>query len=64
MERQNERERLVTVPELAEHLQVPRSWVYGKVAAKQIPHVHVGRYVRFRLSEVQAWLEQGQTSAA
>lgn len=49
--------RYVTVEELAEFLGVKRSWVYGKVASKEIPHVHVGRYVRFVLSDVVAWIE-------
>jgi len=48
--------RLVTVGELAEFLQVPESWVYSHTAANDIPHVRVGRYVRFRLGEVMKWL--------
>lgn len=49
-------ERLVNVEELARILGVKRSWVYGKVASKEIPHLHVGRYVRFRVSDVIEWL--------
>jgi excisionase family DNA binding protein len=56
-------EQLLTVPEIATYLHVPASWVYGKVAAEQMPHVRVGRYVRFSLSDVQAWLESEQVAA-
>jgi len=51
------REPLLTVAEVAGHLQVRQSWVYGKVAVGEMPHVRVGRYLRFRLSEVIAWVE-------
>ena len=51
-------ERLVTVQQLAVYLAVPVSWVYGHTAARDIPTVRVGRYVRFRLSEVLDWLHR------
>lgn len=50
---------LVTVEELAHVLAVPKSWVYMHTAAGTIPHVRVGRYVRFRLDEVYTWLAGG-----
>jgi len=49
-------ERLLNVAQIASFLQVPQSWVYGKVASGEIPHVRVGRYVRFRMREVLDWL--------
>ena len=51
-----EQARFVDVGELARLLGVKPSWVYGKVASKEIPHVHVGRYVRFIVADVVAWL--------
>ncbi len=51
--------RLVTVAEIAEFLQVPESWVYARTATNEIPHVRVGRYVRFKKGEVLNWLAQG-----
>lgn len=50
--------RLLTVPELAELLSVPQSWIYARTASGEIPHVRVGRYKRFNLRTVMAWLEQ------
>jgi len=47
---------LMTVQEIAEMLNVKPSWVYGKVASGDIPHLHVGRYPRFGRDEVIAWL--------
>jgi len=48
--------RLLNVHELAAILNVKPSWVYGKVASREIPHLHVGRYPRFVLAEVLTWL--------
>jgi excisionase family DNA binding protein len=57
---------LMSVGEVASWLNVKPSWVYGKVAAREIPHVHVGRYPRFLRDEVEAWLrgEHDGSSAA
>ncbi|MHB1135641.1 MAG: helix-turn-helix domain-containing protein [Coriobacteriia bacterium] len=54
--------RLLTVPELAEILSVPESWVYARTATGEIPHVCVGRYKRFKLGEVLRWLESRYVS--
>jgi excisionase family DNA binding protein len=39
----------------AELLNVPASWVLAEARAGRIPHVRLGRYVRFDVSELQAW---------
>jgi len=49
--------RMLSVDELAQMLNVRPSWVYGKVASKEIPHLHVGRYPRFLAADVFAWLK-------
>ena len=54
-------ESLLTPQELAERLRVPRSWVYEQSRLGKLPTHHVGRYLRFRLSEV---LEQQQGQQA
>jgi len=56
----NSAARFLTVGELAELLQVPESWIYARTATNDIPHVRVGRYVRFKRSEVFAWLAARQ----
>ena len=50
-------EKLLTVDEISEALRVPKSWTYRKAREKEIPLIKVGKYLRFRLSEVLAWLE-------
>lgn len=51
--------RLYTVEEIAELLAVPKSWVYSHVASGDLPHVKVGRYVRFYRRQVLAYIEEG-----
>jgi len=51
-----ERHPLLKVEELADELNVPTTWVYKKSAEGSLPSVRVGRYLRFDLDEVMAWL--------
>lgn len=50
--------RLLTAGDVAELLAVPESWVREHTRSGAIPHVALGRYVRYRESEVLAWLEE------
>lgn len=56
-------EPLLTVSEVAEMLSVPASWVYTQVASKRMPHLHVGRYVRFVRADLLAWLRASNAPA-
>lgn len=51
-------EPLVDAKAVATHLAVPVSWVFESARSGAIPHLRLGRYVRFRLSEVDEWLER------
>jgi excisionase family DNA binding protein len=53
---------LLTVAELCERLNVQPSWVYERTRQDAIPHLKVGRYIRFRLSEVEQWLRETRRS--
>lgn len=48
---------LMTAGEVAALLRVTTAWVYTQTRACKIPHVSLGRYVRYRRSAVLAWLE-------
>jgi excisionase family DNA binding protein len=50
-------EPLVDAAAVAEHLGVPLSWVRESTRSGAIPHLRLGRYVRYRLADVDAWLE-------
>jgi hypothetical protein len=51
-----ESEDFVDAPTLARRLNVKVSWVRTEERAGRLPSVHVGRYVKFRSSEVLAAL--------
>jgi excisionase family DNA binding protein len=50
--------RVVTAKQLAAAIQVAESTIYEWVHQGYIPHVRLGRCVRFNLGEVQAWFDQ------
>jgi excisionase family DNA binding protein len=48
---------LVTAEYVAELLEVPVSWVREHTRNGTIPHIKLGRYVRYDKSEIAAWIE-------
>jgi excisionase family DNA binding protein len=51
-------EKLLTAGDLAKHLNLPKSWVRTEERLGRIPSVRLGKYVRFRLSEVERTIAQ------
>ena len=49
--------RLLTINELAELIQVPKSWIYERTRTGSIPTVpNLGKYKRFDPDVIQKWL--------
>ena len=51
---------LMTVAEIAGLLHVPVSWVYERTRRRgrdRIPHVKLGKYLRFEIEEVRSWFQ-------
>lgn len=46
---------LLTVQELATRLHVPASWVYQEAERGRIPHLRLGKYLRFEPDTVLAY---------
>ena len=46
---------LLNAKQAAELLGVPASWVLAQARRDAIPHVRLGRYVRFRADDLDAW---------
>lgn len=58
---------LLTADEVAAMLRVTAAWVYAQTRADRIPHVRLGRYVRFRQDAIEEWvdgIESGKGGAA
>src|SRR5271170_5741459 len=51
-------EKYLTASELAKHLKLPETWVRNAERLGRIPGVRLGKYVRFRLDEVEKALAE------
>jgi excisionase family DNA binding protein len=47
---------LYTAEQAAERLEVPASWLAREARAERVPHVRLGRYVRFNPEALEEWL--------
>lgn len=56
-------DRLLTAADVAELLSVPVSWVREHTRSGRIPHVQLGRYVRYRQETVASWIGQQEVDA-
>jgi excisionase family DNA binding protein len=49
---------LLTAEEVAALLQVTCAWVYEQTRRHRIPHLRLGRYVRYRREALDVWMRQ------
>ncbi len=52
---------LLTIDELAGLLKVPKSWIYAHTRPRsrtRLPHVKLGKYIRFSEQDVRAFLQR------
>lgn len=49
-------DRLLTADEVAALLHVTKGWVYDQTRQRRMPHVRLGRYVRYRRSAIDGWV--------
>jgi len=50
--------------QLAALLGVPKGWVYERVSLGEIPHFKAGKYLRFRRSVIEKWIESQSVPAS
>lgn len=55
---------LLTAEEVAALLQVTSAWVYAQTRRHRIPHLRLGRYVRYRRDALDAWMRQVEMSSS
>ena len=56
--------RLLEAEEVARYLGMRTDWVYREVRAGRLPHIRLGRAVRFRRESIEAWLESRERGAS
>lgn len=60
MEQGLENENLLSIEELSKYLSIKPKTLYSKVESGEIPHYKIGHLIRFKKSEVEAWLERSR----
>ena len=53
--------KLLTPDEMAEYIGVKKSTIYQWTHIGYIPHIKMGKFVRFKLSQIDKWLESHST---
>jgi excisionase family DNA binding protein len=60
----SEIERWMSLEEIANHLGVSKDTIRAWIKKETIPYHKVGRQYKFRLSEVDMWVESGESADA
>ncbi len=63
-EEQGDADELLTLDEVAVLLKLPKSWIYERTRRKLIPHVKLGKYLRFSRAALSKWIHGGTGSEA
>ena len=54
---------LLTVESLAAYLNVKKQWVYERITLNEIPFFKIGKFPRFKKTEIDGWLESQKVPA-
>jgi excisionase family DNA binding protein len=57
-EKSSAKEVVFDIKQLSEYLNVPYTWVYRQTCDHNIPYYKLGRYNRFKKSEIDKWMEK------
>ena len=49
---------LLSVDDLSEYLNIKKSTIYCLVENRKLPHYRIGRLIRFKQGDVDAWMEK------
>jgi excisionase family DNA binding protein len=58
----NEPEKWSSLEEIAEHLGVSKDTIRNWIKKGVIPHRRIGKQYKFKISEVDAWVESGKSA--
>ncbi|MBI4553519.1 MAG: helix-turn-helix domain-containing protein [Candidatus Latescibacteria bacterium] len=53
----------LTIDDVCAWLKLKRHYLYKLTSQQRIPHVKIGRHVRFRRTDLEAWLADQRTEA-
>ena len=53
-----QKDHILDVEGLAKYLSVDSNWIYKQVSLREIPYFKVGKYLRFKRSEIDKWISK------
>ena len=55
-------QRLIEIDELSSMLGVSKNTLYDWCAVKKIPHIKLGKFLRFKSADIESWLQAKRVS--
>lgn len=59
---EREAEKWVNLEEIAEHMGLSKDTIRNYIKKDQIPYYRIGKQYKFKISEIDAWIESGQSA--
>ena len=56
-------EKWVSLEEIAEHMGVSKDTIRNYIKKQQIPYYRIGKQYKFKISEIDAWIESGKSAS-
>lgn len=56
-------EKWVNLEEIAEHMGLSRDTIRNYIKKQQIPYHKIGKQYKFKISEIDAWIESGKSAS-
>lgn len=56
-------EKWVSLEEIAEHIGLSKDTIRNYIKKEQIPYYRIGKQYKFKISEIDAWIESGKSAS-
>ena len=60
---ENETEKWVNLEEIADHMGLSKDTIRNYIKKDQIPYYRIGKQYKFKISEIDAWIESGNSAS-
>ena len=59
---EREIEKWVSLEEIADHMGISKDTIRNYIKKEQIPYYRIGKQNKFKISEIDAWIESGKSA--
>lgn len=56
-------EKWVNLEEIAEHMGLSKDTIRNYIKKQQIPYYRIGKQYKFKISEIDVWIESGKSAS-